>query len=134
MNNKTLTGSLETSKVNFGVICGQVSSKTKLIGAMASSYEISGTVFVGDCEKRICGQVSNNAELMGAVASNSDISGTVFIEGGREKYNGTYEVTPRVEEQTFATANKVMINDLVVKEIPYAEVSNPAGGTTVIIG
>lgn len=50
-----------------------------------------------------------------------------------EEYEGSYEVTPTTEEQLLQTAEKVMRNDLKVKEIPYAEVTNPAGGTTIII-
>lgn len=50
-----------------------------------------------------------------------------------EQYEGAYEVTPSIEEQILQTAEKVMKDDLKIKEIPYAEVSNPAGGTTVII-
>lgn len=50
-----------------------------------------------------------------------------------EEYEGSYEVTPKLEEQILQTAEKVMTNDLKIKEIPYAEVTNPAGGTTVII-
>lgn len=49
-------------------------------------------------------------------------------------YAGTYEVTPDTKEQTLPTANKVMREDLTIKKIPYAEVSNSSGGTTVTIG
>ena len=50
-----------------------------------------------------------------------------------EEYNGSYEVTPKVEAQILQTAEKVMRDDVTIKEIPYAEVTNPAGGTTIII-
>lgn len=50
-----------------------------------------------------------------------------------EEYSGSYEITPAVEQQIMQTAEKVMREDVTIKEIPYAEVSNPAGGTTVII-
>lgn len=82
----------------------------------------------------LCGTVSQESGLTGAINSKWNVSGTVYIDGGREKYTGSYEVTPRANEQTLATANKIMSNDVTVKEIPYAEVANPAGGTTVIIG
>lgn len=51
-----------------------------------------------------------------------------------ETYEGTCVVTPTAEKQVLPTALKVMPSDVTVKEIPYAEVSNPAGGVTVIIG
>lgn len=57
-----------------------------------------------------------------------------ILDSNAEEYKGSYEVTPRLEEQTLPTALKVMRNDVKIKEIPYAEVSNTSGGTTVIIG
>lgn len=49
-------------------------------------------------------------------------------------YEGPYEVIPDFIDQTLETATKIMSDDVVVKEIPVAEVSNPAGGVTLTIG
>ena len=51
-----------------------------------------------------------------------------------EVYEGSYQVTPKTASQTLATANKLMQADVMVKEIPYAEVSNNSGGKTASIG
>lgn len=51
-----------------------------------------------------------------------------------EEYEGPYEVTPKIESQMLATRNKTMIDNVTVLEIPYAEVTNPVGGKTAIIG
>ena len=67
--------------------------------------------------------------LLGMVETLPDAS-----DGHHDTYNGTCEVTPTAEEQTLATANKVVPSDITINKIPYAEVSNPAGGVTVIIG
>lgn len=49
-------------------------------------------------------------------------------------YDGEYIVTPKAfVEQTLETKNKSMTDDVTVLEIPYSEVSNPEGGTTVNI-
>lgn len=48
-------------------------------------------------------------------------------------YKGPYTVTPKVDEQTLATAQKSMSKDVTVEKIPYSEVTNPSGGTTVNI-
>lgn len=56
------------------------------------------------------------------------------IGGNVEEYKGQYEVTPKVEEQTLLTAQKVMRNDIKIKEIPFFEVSNNSGGKTIFIG
>lgn len=49
-------------------------------------------------------------------------------------YEGEYEVTPKVTEQTLPTAQKLLEEDVHIKEIPYFEVSNNSGGNTVYIG
>ena len=49
-------------------------------------------------------------------------------------YKGDYVVTPKKNEQTLQTAEKYLTKDITIKEIPYAETSNSAGGTTVTIG
>lgn len=51
-----------------------------------------------------------------------------------EQYEGAYEVTPKFEEQILQTAEKVMKDDLKIKEIEITIVSNDSGGNTVIIG
>lgn len=44
-------------------------------------------------------------------------------------------VIPLAERQTvLETAEKLLLEDIVVKEIPYYETSNSAGGDTVYIG
>lgn len=54
-------------------------------------------------------------------------------EGG-SPYDGDYEIIPKVDEQKLATAKKTMKEDLTIKAIPFFEVSNNTGGTTVTIG
>ena len=50
-------------------------------------------------------------------------------------YEGEYEVTPKVyENKTLQTKNRSMKDDILVKKIPQAEVSNIAEGYTLIIG
>ena len=52
-----------------------------------------------------------------------------------KRYQGQYEVTPKANfDQILRTKDKVLEENLVIAQIPYTEVSNLAGGTTVIIG
>lgn len=52
-----------------------------------------------------------------------------------DEYTGQYSVTPLPNvEQILRTRNKVLKHDVVIEPIPYAEVSNSAGGVTCIIG
>lgn len=52
----------------------------------------------------------------------------------REHYDGTYIVKPRFEAQTLETADKVMDDNVIVKEIKVYTTENKSGGNTVIIG
>lgn len=50
-------------------------------------------------------------------------------------YNGEYTVTPLADgEQTLLTKGKYNTRDITVEKIPYYEVSNDEGGTTINIG
>lgn len=49
-------------------------------------------------------------------------------------YEGNYEVNPTFADQILDTSGLLMEEDVTIKPIPIYEVSNNAGGTTVIIG
>ena len=51
-----------------------------------------------------------------------------------EPYDGEYVVVPSTVSQTLETRSKRLIDDVVVTEVPIAEVPNPAGGSTIVIG
>lgn len=59
-----------------------------------------------------------------------------LIGGGTDLpvYSGSYTVTPKTTAQSMKTSDKVMTDNVTIKEIPYSEVSNPQSGKTVIIG
>lgn len=86
---------------------------------------ISGTVV--DLPK-VSARISAPNAVVGKIGAQviTDISGV-------DKYTGPYEVTPKVEGQRLATAQKYMNQDVNVKAIPFYETSNPSGGTTVYI-
>lgn len=58
----------------------------------------------------------------------------VEIIGDVEYYTGAYTVTPKTTGQYLATRDKMMSDDVTIKEIPYYETSNVSGGNTVYIG
>lgn len=51
-----------------------------------------------------------------------------------ESYTGPYQITPHSYEQTLETTQKKMNQNLTIREIPYAPVTNSSGGITVTIG
>lgn len=55
--------------------------------------------------------------------------------GGGTPYTGAYEVTPKIYSPVaLPTKNKTMREDVTVRKIPQYEVSNDAGGNTLIMG
>lgn len=51
-----------------------------------------------------------------------------------EYYDGAFDVIPDVSSQRLETAEKYMRSDVTIQAIPYFDVSNTAGGSTVYIG
>lgn len=60
--------------------------------------------------------------------------GEVFFIKTDDVYEGDYNVIPRVYEQTLATKDKLMLNDVTVEIIPLSKVINLQNGYTVTIG
>ena len=64
----------------------------------------------------------------------------LMVAGGKwaaqelPKYEGAYVVTPAPQDQALATAQTYLDADIRVEKIPYAEVTNNAGGMTATIG
>lgn len=51
-----------------------------------------------------------------------------------DTYEGDYTVVPKAEAQSLPTKKKYLEDDITVTEIPYFDVTNPAGGQTIYIG
>lgn len=49
-------------------------------------------------------------------------------------YSGEYSITPSVDAQIIKTAQKLMTDDMTINSIPYYNVGNTSGGSTVYIG
>lgn len=58
-----------------------------------------------------------------------------FVEGVGKDYTGPYEVTPQLYKSILLpTKGATPEEDITVLKIPQYEVSNEAGGTTLILG
>lgn len=93
----------------------------------------------------VTAQINERASLSGQLGKRKRLDGElrglvgiVEVEGGvneEDVYTGEYEVTPKAEEdQTLPTAQKYMKKNVNVHKIPFYEIDNAAGGTTVYIG
>lgn len=72
-------------------------------------------------------------QLIGRMTADMQLRGSIRYLEGYETYTGNYEVTPQVLGQTIPTANRLMVRDVTIKDIPTYEVSNPSGGETFYI-
>lgn len=81
------------------------------------------------------GELSGVETLNGSLSAYAHLTGSVTIppEIETEPYDGSYIVTPKAREaQILATADKKMIEDVIVLSVPYYETSNESGHTVYI--
>lgn len=58
-----------------------------------------------------------------------------FVEGVGKDYTGPYEVTPQLyKDILLPTKGSMLKEDITVLKVPQYEVTNAAGGTTLILG
>lgn len=88
-------------------------------------------------KKNLQGTIAAIQPLNATIENNLKLSGSVGIGGvskdSLEKYDGVYEIIPRTFSQVLETSQKFLSEDVLVEEIPYAEVSNTANGITATI-
>ncbi len=92
--------------------------------------------------KKIKVRFSENSNTFKAeLKENKNVVRAKFGEGqtvtefiGGDPYEGEYAVTPKTTQQILPTKHKVMSDDMTIKAIPYFDVSNNSGGSTVYIG
>lgn len=82
-------------------------------------------------------QVMSNRERI--QANNTDLRECIeaaenLLEVTGTPYNGEYVITPQTEGQTLPTKEKILLEDITIMAIPYAEVANNSGGLTATIG
>lgn len=84
----------------------------------------------------IKGKLSARKTLKGSLTGSKTLKGSItYGKRSVEIYKGAYEVTPKAWEETvLPTADKLLLEDVRVFEIPYSVVANPSGGKTAIIG
>lgn len=83
---------------------------------------------------------SLTANIVGGVSLSASIHpvaclvGKVHLPAGYKDYDGEYTITPSIHEQELDTEDRHMIENLVIKEIPFHKTDNIYGGQSVTIG
>jgi len=63
------------------------------------------------------------------------LNGKVSVTREYGIYGGEYQIVPKAfEPQILPTSNRVLKEDVIVKEVPFYEVSNDSNGVTAYIG
>lgn len=77
-------------------------------------------------------------KITGAKTDIATIRGKIhvghFSSSDYPTYEGLYAVKPLKIPQILSTRNKLLTDDITILSIPYQEVSNQSGGTTITIG
>ena len=117
-----------------------MSDATNFVNAISgkSSYKnsISGSITSLSNGSNSCsGQLTGVLEIAGNIQDNNSINGGVTFPcpEQHEDYEGSYIVTPKKNGTILLTRDKLLTNDVIVLEVPYAAVSNQKGGYTVTI-
>lgn len=79
-------------------------------------------------------KIKTNINIQGKLNNNISIKGNLNVTQSNPypEYTGTYEVIPSIEMQILETKNKILKDDVSVKQIPYFETSNLYGDTAYI--
>ena len=126
--NRGLSGNVAVSKT---VPSGAIRAEEKVLEGriIPSGSDLKGEV--STTGRVLSGRMKRSGEpLQGSVPGTLEFH---YADTAPE-YRGDYEVTPTLDTQTMETAGKLMREDMTIKPIPLARVSNNSGGTTVIIG
>ena len=108
------------------IISGEVKDRNTISGNVSQALNR-----IDECS----GEISPVLEINGNIEINNSINGDITYPcpEQHDEYAGNYEVTPKKGETVLLTKDKLLLNDVVVLEVPYAAVSNEKGGYTVTI-
>ncbi len=102
-----------------------------MIAAVEAGEVLSGSLSESAA---LSGSIALESALQGAIGSELTLAGTVSMPETFERFDGSYTVIPAVAAKSLQTKDRLMSDDVTVTAIPYYEVSNPQGGSTIVIG
>lgn len=105
-----------------------------------------GKASIDDQTCNVNGTLSATCSLTGNISQRMGLTGRLALIGGltgrltsaytvhTDAYDGPYEATPMTVSQKLNTKEKYMNDDMSIRSIPYFDVGNTSGGSTVYIG
>ena len=82
----------------------------------------------------LTGTIKTVGSLVGTIKSEGSLSGKTYLPEFFDTYRGNYTIVPAPDKQVMETKDKFMSDDVTIKAIPFYNVSNTSGGSTVFIG
>lgn len=86
--------------------------------------------------ERVKGVLSSTGSLSGKLSGTNSLTATLAIKvletDAHQKYSGETTVIPATSEIVLNTANTIVADDILVKEIPTFETSNEFGVSFII--
>lgn len=110
--------------VQTGVLVGTIRACDALRGSLTAKAALGA-------------KLRAKAALAGSIAAAASLAGEIAAAQGDAVpiYDGNYTAEPKLfENVTLRTKDQKMTSDVTVSKIPIYEVSNEAGGLTLIIG
>lgn len=130
-----------------GVLQGNISTVSSISSNITTTRSIQGSlnrdnseaeVEISKIDGEIEGQIVSTYEIVSNLSSVLTVQGKISTAPARSSYpfyDGVYEVTPLAQlDIILNTNNKILQDNVVVREIPYYETTNESGGYTVTIG
>ena len=110
----------------------RICTVARIVGTIKPATRITGTIHA---TARVLGIIVPKMRIVGALHTGVSMTGHIAVPRMLgDIYDGPYVVTPTVDKQALYTQYKHMTNDITVNAIPYFNVSNTSGGSTVYIG
>ena len=82
----------------------------------------------------LTGKLSATGGVTGKLSPQGQLTGKLNLQKTYPQYTGEYFVLPKAHQaQILETANKLVVQNITVYEVPYEETHNESGGSTVYI-
>lgn len=87
-----------------------------------------------DVDDTISGKLTAIESFSGSLSDAGQLHGSVSTQKtDYKRYDGEYDITPKAyQDQILETADKLMINNVIVHKVPYIETHNESGTTVYI--
>ena len=111
-------------------LSGNINQNINIIGSFSNSNQLKGVI---QSNSMLQGEINSESIKLSGNLKIDNMTGALTLGiGTNTTYGGEYEITPKSSTQTLNTNNKVLVENVKVKEIPYYETVNEYGKTIYI--